>query len=49
LTRFAPWLAQPSGALHFAGEHTDQWQSTMNGALASGERAAAEVLASLGR
>jgi monoamine oxidase len=48
LTRFAPWLAEPAGPLYFAGEHTDQWQSTMNGALASGERAAAEVLASLG-
>jgi monoamine oxidase len=48
LTRFAPWLAQPVGPLYFAGEHTDQWESTMNGALASGERAAAEVLASLG-
>ena len=39
LTRFAPWLAEPAGPIHFAGEHTDQWQSTMNGALASGERA----------
>lgn len=44
LTRFGPWLAEPFGRLHFAGEHTDQWQATMNGALASGERAAGEVL-----
>ena len=44
LTRFAPWLARPAGRLHFAGEHTDTWQSTMNGALASGVRAAEEVV-----
>jgi monoamine oxidase len=44
LTRFAPWLARPAGRLHFAGEHTDTWQSTMNGALSSGVRAAEEVL-----
>jgi monoamine oxidase len=49
LTRFAPWLAQPTGPIHFAGEHTDPWQSTMNGALSSGERAAAEVVSSLSR
>ena len=45
LTRYAPWLARPAGRLHFAGEHTDFWQSTMNGALGSGVRAAEEVLA----
>ena len=44
LTRFGPWLAQPFGRLHVAGEHTDQWQATMNGALASGLRAAGEIL-----
>ncbi|MBY0515189.1 MAG: FAD-dependent oxidoreductase, partial [Gemmataceae bacterium] len=37
---FAPWLAEPVGRLHLAGEHTDQWQATMNGALSSGRRAA---------
>jgi monoamine oxidase len=47
LTRYGPWLARPAGRLHFAGEHTDRWQATMNGALASGERAADEVLARL--
>jgi monoamine oxidase len=47
LTAFAPWLARPEGRLHFAGEHTDPWQATMNGAVASGQRAAAEVLARL--
>ncbi|MGE3267285.1 MAG: flavin monoamine oxidase family protein [Chloroflexota bacterium] len=45
LTRFGPWLAQPFGRLHLAGEHTDQWQATMNGALASGVRAAEEIRA----
>jgi monoamine oxidase len=45
LTRFGPWLSGPVGRLHLAGEHTDQWQATMNGALASGVRAAREILA----
>lgn len=49
LTRFAPWLARPAGRLHFAGEYTDIWQSTMNGALASGVRAAEEIVARSGR
>jgi monoamine oxidase len=44
LTAFAPWLARSEGRIHFAGEHTDPWQATMNGALASGMRAAREVL-----
>jgi monoamine oxidase len=48
LTRFGPWLAGPVGRLHLAGEHTDQWQATMNGALSSGLRAAGEILARLG-
>jgi monoamine oxidase len=48
LTRYAPWLASPEGRIHFAGEHTDPWQATMNGALESGARAAGEVLAALG-
>jgi monoamine oxidase len=40
------WLAQPSGRLFFAGEHTSvQWQGYMNGAVESGRRAAAEVAA----
>lgn len=39
-------LAQPSGRLFFAGEHTSiQWQGYMNGAVESGRRAAAEVAA----
>jgi monoamine oxidase len=38
-------LSSPVGRLHFAGEHTaGQWAGTMEGALRSGSRAAAEVL-----
>jgi monoamine oxidase len=48
VTRFGPWLTGPVGRLHLAGEHTDQWQATMNGALASGQRAAREILDRLG-
>jgi monoamine oxidase len=49
--RFDPalrdWLARPAGPLFFAGEHTSiPWQGYMNGAIASGRRAAAEVAAS---
>ncbi|MDP8924617.1 MAG: FAD-dependent oxidoreductase, partial [Chloroflexota bacterium] len=47
MRRFGPLLARPEGRLHFAGEHTDPWQATMNGALASGARAAEEVLGRL--
>jgi monoamine oxidase len=40
------WLAQPSGRLFFAGEHTSlRWQGYMTGAVESGRRAAAEVAA----
>jgi monoamine oxidase len=49
LIEVAPWLARPAGRLHFAGEHTDAWQATMNGALSSGVRAAGEVLERLER
>jgi monoamine oxidase len=44
MSRFAPVLARPCGRLHFAGEHTDPWQATMNGAISSGLRAASEIL-----
>ena len=43
MARFAPALARPFGRVHLAGEHTDAWQATMNGALASGMRAAGEI------
>jgi len=39
-------LARPVGPLHFAGEHTaGPWSGLMEGALRSGRRAAAELLA----
>ena len=41
-----PWLARPHGRILFAGEQTSiKWQGYMNGAVESGLRAAAEVLA----
>ena len=40
------WLARPCGHVLFAGEHTSiRWQGYMNGAVESGLRAAAEVIA----
>lgn len=40
------WLARPCGPIFFAGEHTSQkWQGYMNGAVESGQRAAAEIAA----
>jgi monoamine oxidase len=42
----AELLARPVGRLHFAGEHTaGRWAGLMEGALRSGARAAAELLA----
>ena len=39
------WLARPHGRVLFAGEHTSvRWQGYMNGAIESGQRAAAEVI-----
>ena len=41
--------AEPAGNVFFAGEHTSaDWQGYLNGAVESGQRAAGEVLASLG-
>src|SRR4029453_18196894 len=41
-------LARPAGPLHFAGEHTaGPWSGLMEGALRSGQRAAAELLRAL--
>lgn len=38
-------LSRPCGRVYFAGEHTSiRWQGYMNGAVESGQRAAAEVL-----
>lgn len=40
------WLARAAGRVHFAGEHTSiRFQGYMSGAIESGLRAAAEVLA----
>ena len=40
------WLARPAGRVFFAGEHTSlKWQGYMNGAVESGRRAAAEIVA----
>jgi len=41
-------LALPAGRIFFAGEHTNaKWQGYMNGAVASGQRAAEEIAAAL--
>jgi monoamine oxidase len=44
MSAFMPGIARPEGRVHFAGEHTSSWMGWMQGALESGERAAAEVL-----
>ncbi|MGA2521006.1 MAG: flavin monoamine oxidase family protein [Acidimicrobiales bacterium] len=47
-TRYGPALRQPVGPLHWAGTETAEvWTGYMDGAVSSGERVAAEVLASL--
>jgi monoamine oxidase len=38
-----PIAQRSEGRIHFAGEHTSAWHGWMNGALESGNRAAAEV------
>jgi len=43
MTAIGPLIALPEGRLHFAGEHTDMVQGYMEGALASGRRAAGEI------
>jgi len=46
LTQFGPVLREPIGRIHWAGTETASvWSGYMDGALQSGERAAAEVLA----
>jgi monoamine oxidase len=44
MSTFMPEIAKPEGRVHFAGEHTSTWMGWMQGAIESGERAAAEVL-----
>jgi len=44
--QMAAWLpasARPEGRIHFAGEHTSVFPATMEGAIASGVRAAREI------
>jgi monoamine oxidase len=47
LTSLLPTLIAPEGRIHFAGEHTASASGWMEGALQSGLRVAAEVLAAL--
>jgi monoamine oxidase len=48
LIDFGPALTAPLGKIHWAGTETsDYWAGYMDGAVRSGERAAAEVLAAL--
>jgi monoamine oxidase len=45
LTRYGPALRKPAGRVHWAGTETSTyWNGYMDGAVRSGERAAAEVL-----
>ena len=49
-TKYYGYAGKPEGAIHFAGEHTATAnQGYLEGALESGERAAGEILAGLGR
>ena len=46
--RWRDALALPHGRIAFAGEHTHlRWQGYMEGAVLSGQRAAAEIVATL--
>jgi monoamine oxidase len=48
-TAYGRALREPVGRLHWAGTETATvWNSYMDGAVRSGERAAVEVLAALG-
>ena len=45
-TTFGPWLRRPVGPIHWAGTETaDEWTGFLDGAVRSGQRAAAEVAA----
>lgn len=47
-TRFGVWLREPVGPIHWAGTETaDEWTGFLDGAVRSGQRAAAEVTALL--
>jgi monoamine oxidase len=48
LLAYGPWLRRPVGRVHWAGTETSTyWNGYMDGAVRSGERAAAEVLSAL--
>jgi monoamine oxidase len=48
LLAYGPWLRRPIGRVHWAGTETaTYWNGYMDGAVSSGARAAAEVLAAL--
>lgn len=48
LSDFGPALGRPFGRVHWAGaEHSPYWNGFMDGAVRSGEHAAAEVEATL--
>ncbi len=48
-TNFGPALAEPIGAIHWASTETaTYWSAYMEGAVDAGERAAGEVIASVG-
>lgn len=47
-TRYGPWLCRPVGPIFWAGTETaDKWTGFLDGAVRSGQRAAAEVAARL--
>jgi monoamine oxidase len=47
-TRYGPWLRRPVGPIHWASTETaDEWTGFLDGAVRSGQRAAAEVAARL--
>ena len=41
---FIDILSKPEGKVHFAGEHTSEFHSSMNGAIESGVRASREII-----
>ncbi|MCC5870732.1 MAG: FAD-dependent oxidoreductase [Gammaproteobacteria bacterium] len=47
ISRYGDVYARPHGRVHFAGEHTGDMSSGLEGALESGERSAMEILARL--
>jgi monoamine oxidase len=48
VTRYLPAMCRPHGRIHFCGEQTSTVARGMEGALESGERAAAAVVRQLG-